>query len=118
MFQTVVQFVNPITGDKSEAKLGTDKTDWSIRGTTSQGNEPSISPFPLRDSLNGSPYLRITYRTDDVDYYWVSYEILVESSFSGHGWARAWRYFYNWAKNWGIMEPGEYTRVTNMKNWE
>lgn len=118
VFQTVVQFVNPITGDKSEAKLGTDKTDWSIRGTTSQGNEPSISPFPLRDSLNGSPYLRITYRTDDVDYYWVSYEILVESSFSGHGWARAWRYFYNWAKNWGIMEPGEYTRVTNMKNWE
>lgn len=118
VFQTVVQFVNPITGDKSEAKLGTDKTDWSIRGTTSQGNEPSISPFPLRDSLNGSPYLRITYRTDDVDYYWVSYEILVESSFSGHGWARAWRYFYNWAKNWGIMEPGEYTCVTNMKNWE
>ena len=118
MFQTVVNFVNPTTVDKSEAKLGTDKTDWSIRGTTSQGNEPSISPFPLRDSLNGSPYLRITYRTDDVDYYWVSYEILVESSFSGHGWARAWRYFYNWAKNWGIMEPGEYTRVTNMKNWE
>lgn len=118
VFQTVVQFVNPTTGDYSEASQGTDKTDWSIRGTTSQGNEPSISPFPLRDSLNGSPYLRITYRTDDVDYYWVSYEILVESSFSGHGWARAWRYFYNWAKNWGIMEPGEYTRVTNMKNWE
>lgn len=118
VFQTVVQFVNPLTGTEAEASQGTDKTDWSIRGTTSQGNEPSISPFPLRDSLNGSPYLRITYRTDDVDYYWVSYEILVESSFSGHGWARAWRYFYNWAKNWGIMEPGEYTRVTNMKNWE
>ena len=118
VFQTVVQFVNPLTGTKSEASQGANKTDWSIRGTTSQGNEPSISPFPLRDSLNGSPYLRITYRTDNVDYYWVSYEILVESSFSGHGWARAWRYFYNWAKNWGIMEPGEYTRVTNMKNWE
>lgn len=118
VFQTVVQFVNPITGTDPEASQGANKTDWSIRGTTSQGNEPSISPFPLRDSLNGSPYLRITYRTDDVDYYWISYEILVESSFSGHGWARAWRYFYNWAKNWGIMEPGEYTRVTNMKNWE
>lgn len=118
VFQTVVQFVNPLTGTEAEASQGANKTDWSIRGTTSQGNEPSISPFPLRDSLNGSPYLRITYRTDDVDYYWVSYEILVESSFSGHGWARAWRYFYNWAKNWGIMEPGEYTRVTNMKNWE
>lgn len=126
VFQTVVQFVNPTTGGEAEGCQSYGKTDWSIRGTTSQGNEPSISPFPLRDSLNGSPYLRITYRDDKYknlnndacDYYWVSYEILVESSFSGHGWARAWRYFYNWAKNWGIMEPGEYTRVTNMKNWE
>ena len=126
VFQTVVQFVNPTTGGEAEGCQSYGKTDWSIRGTTSQGNEPSISPFPLRDSLNGSPYLRITYRDDKYknlnndacDYYWVSYEILVESSFSGQGWARNWRYFYNWAKNWGIMEPGEYTRVTNMKNWE
>lgn len=119
VFQTVVKFVNPTTVDKSEAKQGTDKTDWSIRGTTSQGNEPSISPFPLRDSLNGSPYLRLTYR-NGIDYYWVSYEILVDSSFSGHGWAngRYNKYFYNWAKNWGLMEPGELTVCTGMKNWE
>ena len=126
VFQTVVQFVNPTTGGEAEGCQSYGKTDWSIRGTTSQGNEPSISPFPLRDSLNGSPYLRITYRDDKYknlnndacDYYWVSYEILVESSFSGHGWARNWRYFYNWAKNWGLMEPGELTVCTGMKNWE
>ena len=117
VFQTVVKFVNPLTGTQSEASQGTNKTDWSIRGTTSQGNEPSISPFPLRDSLNGSPYLRLTYR-NGIDYYWVSYEVLVDSSFSGHGWARAWRYWYNWAQNWGLMEPGELTVCTGMKNWE
>ncbi|MDY5917876.1 MAG: hypothetical protein SPJ55_05675 [Treponema sp.] len=126
VFQTVVQFVNPITGTEPEASQKTDKTDWSIRGTTSQGNEPSISPFPLRDSLNGSPYLRITYRTDNVDYYWVSYEILVESSFSGHGWATtntklpgdSGAGWYNWAKNWGLMWPGELTKCEGMQNWE
>lgn len=124
VFQTVVKFVNPTTvddkkNDYSEANQGANKTDWSIRGTTSQGNEPSISPFPLRDSLNGSPYLRLTYR-NGIDYYWVSYEILVDSSFSGHGWAngRYNKYFYNWAKNWGLMEPGELTVCTGMKNWE
>ena len=126
VFQTVVQFVNPTTGEEAEGCQSDGKTDWSIRGTTSQGNEPSISPFPLRDTPNGSPYLRITYRDDKYensnndacDYYWVSYEILVDSSFSGHGWARAWRYWYNWAKNWGLMEPGELTVCTGMKNWE
>ncbi|MBQ8776278.1 MAG: hypothetical protein IJZ71_02215 [Treponema sp.] len=117
VFQTVVKFVNPTTGGQPEANQGANKTDWSIRGTTSKGNEPYISPYPLRDTPNGSPYLRLTYR-NGVDYYWVSYEVLVDSSFSGHGWARAWRYWYNWAKNWGLMEPGELTKCEDMKNWE
>ena len=117
VFQTVVKFVNPTTENSSEANQGDDKTDWSIRGTTSKGNEPYISPYPLRDSPNGSPYMRITYR-NGVNYYWVSYEILVDSSFSGHGWAPGWRNWYNWAKNWGLMEPGELTKCENMKNWE
>lgn len=117
VFQTVVKFVNPTTGGNSEANQGANKTDWSIRGTTSKGNEPYISPYPLRDTPNGSPYLRLTYR-NGVNYYWVSYEVLVDSSFSGHGWARARRYWYNWAKNWGLMEPGELTKCEGMKNWE
>ncbi len=126
IFKTVVHFVTPksANGD-NESSFGTYKTDWSIRGTTNKYSEPSISPFPLRDTPCGSPYLRRTYKSNS-DYYWVSFEILIDSTFSGHGWATSntklpgdtgagW---YNWAKNWGLMWPGELTKCEGMENWE
>ena len=93
------------------------RTNFSIRATTGWGGEPTISPFPLRDSRPGSPYLRRTYREsgNTYDYYWVSYEILVESSFSGYSWHNG--NYYDWCQNWGYMYPGEFTICVNMKNW-
>lgn len=126
IFKTVVHFVTPKGAhNDNESSFGTYKTDWSIRGTTNKYSEPSISPFPLRDSPCGSPYLRRTYKSGN-DYYWVSFEILVDSTFSGQGYAvsdskapgdsgAGW---YNWAKNWGLMWPGELTRCVGMQNWE
>ena len=126
IFKTVVHFVTPksANGD-NESSFGTYKTDWSIRGTTNKYSEPSISPFPLRDTPCGSPYLRRTYKNNS-DYYWVSFEILIDSTFSGQGYAvsntkhpddtgAGW---YNWAKNWGLMWPGELTKCEGMQNWE
>ena len=126
VFKTVVHFVTPksANGD-NESSFGTYKTDWSIRGTTNKYSEPSISPFPLRDTPCGSPYLRRTYKSNS-DYYWVSFEILIDSTFSGQGYAvsdtkapgdsgKGW---YNWAKNWGLMWPGELTKCEGMQNWE
>lgn len=126
IFKTVVHFVTPksANGD-NESSFGTYKTDWSIRGTTNKYSEPSISPFPLRDTPCGSPYLRRTYKSNS-DYYWVSFEILIDSTFSGQGYAvsdtkapgdsgKGW---YNWAKNWGLMWPGELTQCEGMQNWE
>lgn len=126
IFKTVVHFVTPksANGD-NESSFGTYKTDWSIRGTTNKYSEPSISPFPLRDTPCGSPYLRRTYKNNS-DYYWVSFEILIDSTFSGQGYAVSdtkapgdsgygW---YNWAKNWGLMWPGELTKCEGMQNWE
>ena len=126
IFKTVVHFVTPksANGD-NESSFGTYKTDWSIRGTTNKYSEPSISPFPLRDTPCGSPYLRRTYKRNS-DYYWVSFEILIDSTFSGQGYAvsdtkhpddtgAGW---YNWAKNWGLMWPGELTKCEGMQNWE
>ena len=126
IFKTVVHFVTPksANGD-NESSFGTYKTDWSIRGTTNKYSEPSISPFPLRDTPCGSPYLRRTYKRNS-DYYWVSFEILIDSTFSGQGYAvsdtkapgdsgKGW---YNWAKNWGLMWPGELTKCEGMQNWE
>ena len=126
VFKTVVHFVTPksANGD-NESSFGTYKTDWSIRGTTNKYSEPSISPFPLRDTPCGSPYLRRTYKSNS-DYYWVSFEILIDSTFSGQGYAvsdtkapgdsgKGW---YNWAKNWGLMWPGELTKCEGMENWE
>ena len=126
IFKTVVHFVTPKSNNGTEeAKHGEFHADWSIRGTTNKYSEPSISPFPLRDSPCGSPYLRRTYKSGS-DYYWVSFEILIDSTFSGHGWATSntklpgdtgagW---YNWAKNWGLMWPGELTKCEGMQNWE
>ena len=127
VFQTVVYFSNPITGTDTKtscSSLGSGKTDISIRGTTGFAGEPYISPFPLRDSRVGSPYLRIVFREKSAkintnDYYWVSYEVLVESSFSNycHG-QNDWDVnYYDWARNWGIMNAGEFTRVDGMQGW-
>lgn len=125
VFQTVVYFSNPITGNNTScSSLDSGETDISIRGTTGFAGEPYISPFPLRDSRVGSPYLRIVFREksaniDTTDYYWISYEVLVESSFSNycHG-KDDWDVnYYDWARNWGIMNAGEFTRVEGMKGW-
>lgn len=124
VFQTVVFMNNPTRngGNSSCADAGTNNTDVSIRGTTGFAGEPYISPFPLRDSRVGSPYLRIIFRestqqgkTDSKDYYWISYEVLVDSSFSNYSWHRDG--YYDWACNWGLMKPGEFTRVEEMTNW-
>ena len=226
IFQTVVHFNNP-SGDTgySGAQL-TDRNHFSIRGTTGWAGEPSIAPYPLRDSQIGSPYLKRCFRevyslpsvantltktltnvgwgthqiataselssysgiaisitsstdgnygiigvnntnsgnkkwinsgsgytlTDEIlgsglvsdaksnglwiegqgtfnitikcfstalnptyDYYWCSYEILVDSSFSGYSWHK--NNYYDWCRNWGFMRPGEYTKDTAMRNW-
>ena len=124
-FQTVVRFYRPY-GDTTNnnvnysAAQADGRTAFSIRGTTGWGGEPTIVPYPLRDSRPGSCYLRRCYRERAVtgtgyDYYWVSYEILVESSFSGYSW-HSYGY-YDWCQNWGYMHPGEFTICTHMKNW-
>lgn len=124
VFQTVVYMKAPTWDNckQNSADAGTDKTDVSIRGTTGFAGEPYISPFPLRDSRVGSPYLRIIFRestqqgkTDSKDYYWISYEVLVDSSFSNYSWHN--KDYYDWACNWGLMKPGEFTRVEQMTNW-
>lgn len=126
-FQTVVRFYKPRNDNGASATRG-NATDgqraFSIRGTTYWGGEPVIVPYPLRDSRPGSCYLRRCYneRTNDTanpktseDYYWVSYEVLVESSFSGYSWHKDG--YYDWCNNWGYMHPGEFTICVNMKNW-
>ena len=121
VFQTVVCFNAPMgKNNKNCADLDGGQTDVSIRGTTGWSGEPYISPFPLRDSQVGSPFLcrsfiEKTVLNNSKDYYWVSYEILVDSSFSNYSWHK-WDY-YDWAKNWGLMRPGEFTNCVGMKNW-
>lgn len=124
VFQTVVFMKEPTYNDggKKCADAGPNNTDISIRGTTGFAGEPYISPFPLRDTRVGSPYLRIIFREstqqgkpNSKDYYWISYEVLVDSSFSNYSWHK--NGYYDWACNWGLMKPGEFTRVEEMTNW-
>lgn len=126
-FQTVVRFYKPKNNNGTCATRGNaneGQRAFSIRGTTGWGGEPTIVPFPLRDSRPGSCYLRRCYneRRNDTstenrseDYYWVSYEVLVESSISGYSWHSGG--YYDWCNNWGYMHPGEFTICVNMKNW-
>lgn len=118
VFQTVVYMSKPTYGEGNVSNASGSHV--SIRGTTGFAGEPYISPFPLRDSRVGSPYLRRIFREESAglntdDYYWISYEVLVESSFSNYSWHNSG--YYDWARNWGLMRPGEFTRVTGMDNW-
>lgn len=118
VFQTVVYMSDPTYGNGNVSNATGSHV--SIRGTTGFAGEPYISPFPLRDSRVGSPYLRRIFREESAgldtdDYYWISYEVLVESSFSNYSWHKDG--YYDWARNWGLMRPGEFTRVTGMDNW-
>ena len=116
VFQTVVHFDNPISGGNTTL-AGKAIDDLSIRGYTgTSGEGTGISPFPLKDSRVGSPYLRRVYRHDSEDYYWVSYEIPVESLFSMYNYGDGG--YFDWGRNWGVMFPGEYSRVENMKGWQ
>lgn len=129
VFQTVARIYQPTQGNGTRYTATIDKgdgyRDFSIRGTTGWGGEPVISPFPLRDSRNGSPYLRRIFREHEVDsksldYYWVSYEVLVGSSVSGYSYgSNTGTYWgYNWCKNWGYLNPGESSLITGMRCWE
>lgn len=138
VFQTVARLYRPYSniGNNnlyySAAQLE-GRTEFSIRGTTGWAGEPYISPFPLRDAQFGAPYMRRCFRENTVsnntnnsdyyDYYWVSYEILVGSSFSGCNWGRIGNYNnytgqYYYVAGWGWLEPGEFTICHNLRNWE
>lgn len=118
VFQTVVQFVNPKTKTGSSATSATiGQKDVSIHGKMISNEDPYISPFPLRESQNGSPYLRRCYRENSdkesgssLDYYWVSYEILADATFSFYNWSGS---SYDWAENQGQMKAGEFTRFVS-----
>lgn len=124
IFQTVLHIVKPIGKGRGNAdgvkrenycnQNGDGKKDLSIRGTTGFAGEPYISPFPLRDSQIGSPFLKRAYNERDNDYYWISYEILVDASFSNYCSNDT---TYDWSRSWGIMYPGEFTRCINMRRW-
>ena len=127
VFKTIVQFIHPQTaGGKATAERGNGERDYYIRGTTGLAGEPYIAPFPLRDSGVGSPYLRLTFRersqndkTTSTDYYWISFEILVPSSYSAYqyGLNNQNVYLYDWARHWGLMTYGCFNKCTNMTAW-
>lgn len=115
IFRTVLHVINPILRNKTSINNNKEGyRDLSIRGTTGFAGEPSISPFPLRDSQVGSPFLKRAYNIGDNNYYWVSFEILINTSFSGY---MSNGSKYDWARSWGVLEPGEFTRCTNMRCW-
>lgn len=121
VFQTVLCMVDPQSSDGTSC-FGMDKNNTvSVRGTTGWAGEPSISPFPLRDSAIGSAYLRVAYPDyydgNNKNYYWISYEILIDSSMSIYSWGRSVKY-YDWGRNWGLMKPGEFCKITGLKNWK
>ncbi|MEE3417018.1 MAG: hypothetical protein VZR53_16835, partial [Prevotella sp.] len=129
IFRTVLHVIRPLNGRWSNADTAAINNnpvgyrDLSIRGTTGFAGEPSISPFPLRDSQVGSPFLKRAYNIEDNNYYWVSFEILVNTSFSGYLSNNSTdrngnnTSTYDWSRSWGVLEPGEFTRCTYMRRW-
>ena len=123
VWQSVVHFVSPSRngGNNQTPRSGTPLgsledgfNDFSIRGTTGAGMEPYYSPFPLRNSLMTCPYLRRTHREGN-DYYWVSYEIFLESAVSGHGNRGS---NFTWTLNDSKMMPGEVSTIHGLILWQ
>ena len=122
VFQTVLCMVDPVYSNGKS--IFEDKAGWndvSVRGTTGWAGEPSISPFPLRDSAIGSPYLRRAY-PDYYDgynknFYWISYEILIDSSVSMYSHGPNVKKC-DWGRNWGLMKPGEFNKIEGFQNWQ
>lgn len=125
VFQTVVKIIDPRQNSTSgyEVYQMEDKyDDFNIRGTTGWSGEPYISPFPLRDAQVGSPYLRLCYKGKaystasdyNKNYFWLSYETLVDTSFSGTARdSNEWDYI----AGWGWVTPGGYSECYNMHTW-
>ena len=117
VFQTVVRIISPRSKSTTGTQVYTysdDKDDFYIRGTTGWSGEPYISPFPLRDAQVGSPYMRLTYNPQNGNYYWISYEVLVDASFSGVAYEDSqWDYI----SGWGWVTPGGDCQATNMHTW-
>ncbi|MBO4532834.1 MAG: hypothetical protein J5726_03965 [Treponema sp.] len=116
VFQTVVRIIDPRPNGGTEHYYSHTEA-FSIRGTTGMKGEPTISPFPLRDNQFFSPFIRHIYRernhvNNSTSFYWISYEVLVQSSFSGHS-----SYNNQWIAQWGIMYPGEFTYCTGFRSW-
>ena len=112
IFKTVARLVTP--HDRSDTNLA-DKDagyqDYNMRGQTGEGGEPTIAPFPLRGGILGTPYVRRIFRnTSTKDYYFVSFEILVDSTFLGYAYRDGWR----WSDQKGFMRPGEFTTITGV----
>lgn len=121
IWQTVVCYNPPLKSSYGSgvASNNAGYRNYYIRGTTSYGGEPYISPFPLRGGLLGTPYIRATYRENDgtesaTKYYWVSYEVLVESSFLGRGYNGSSWTWNNSATDQGKMLPGALSVITGM----
>jgi len=119
IFQTVVKFCAP-KNDQGlyNANLGVGLTDLSIRGkrvNLSDGYDSGII-FPLKENLNGSPYLRRVYRENSkikksLDYYWISYEILEKTAISTYAWSTS-KGYYDFIDSWTTLNPGETTEVS------
>ncbi|WP_407398744.1 hypothetical protein [Treponema sp.] len=121
VFQSVLCMVDPVSSDYTSCFGMETNNTVSVRGTTGWAGEPSISPFPLRDSAVGSAYLRVAYPDyydgENKNYYWISYEILIDSSISIYSWGKSVNY-YDWGQNWGLMKPGEFSKITGLRNWK
>lgn len=131
IFQTIVNVDQPKHrfGTNDVYDGGDGKQDLSIHGTTGTGGEPSIAPFPLRDQPVGSAYMRRTYQKGD-QYYWISYEVLVESTYSMYvlgkqAWGSYTQYgienygnpWHDWAETYGKINVAEFNYVQDMESW-
>lgn len=139
IFQTVINIDKPrhnmkdhptdlVNDGNSIYNAGDGKQVVNIHGTTGDGGEPSITPFPLRDQPVASAYMRQTYQKGD-QYYWISYEILTDGIFSMYVYGRqAWngndtygtgnsRRWNDWAKGYGKFVPGEFIKCIKMESY-
>ena len=89
----------------------TEKSPINIEGGTTEGGEPTVSGFPVRDATSDPRYSKNMYcDTSDYFYYWVSYEIVSDWAVLQHK--------TNYSSKYPKHSYGQLLYLYNYSTWE
>ena len=87
----------------------------NIEGGTSEGGEPTVSGFPLRDATSEHCYEKNAYHYGSYDngpnsFVWITYEIISDWAYLEHS--------INYSKTYPKVSYGQLIYINNLEHWD